>query len=76
VQPWSGTLSLECSLADETGSVTVVFFGRRTVGGVRAGTVMSVTGVAGVHHGMRAILNPDYTIISTPPPGESPSEHH
>jgi amino acid transporter len=76
VQPWSGTPSLECSLADETGAVTVVFFGRRTVGGVRAGTVMSVTGVAGVHHGMRAILNPDYTIISTPPPGESPSEHH
>ncbi len=76
VQPWSGTPSLECTLADETGSITVVFFGRRSVGGVRTGTVMSVTGVAGSHHGMKAILNPAYTIISTPTMPESPSEHH
>ena len=76
VQPWSGTPSLECTLADETGSITVVFFGRRTIGGVRSGTVMSVTGVAGRHHGMTAMLNPEYTIISTPTLPEPPGEHH
>jgi hypothetical protein len=76
VQPWSGTPSLECTLADETGNITVVFFGRRAVGGVRVGTVMSVTGVAGRHHGMTAMLNPAYTIISSPPAPESPGEHH
>jgi len=38
---------LECTLADETGSITVVFFGRREIGGVRLGTIMTVTGVAG-----------------------------
>ncbi len=76
VQAWSGTPSLECTLADETGSVTVVFFGRRTMGGVRTGTVMSVTGVAGRHHGMTAILNPEYTIISSPSAPEAPSEYH
>ena len=76
VQPWSGTPSLECTLADETGSITIVFFGRRTVGGIRTGTVMSVTGAAGRHHGMMAVLNPAYTIISTPTLPEAPSEHH
>ena len=76
VQPWGGNPSLECSLADETGSITVVFFGRREVGGVRLGTVMSVTGVAGEHHGMRAILNPAYTLISTPSTPANPAEHH
>jgi len=76
VQPWSGTPSLECSLADETGSVTVVFFGRESLGGVRAGTVMSVTGVAGRHHGHTAILNPEYQIIAAAPAGEAPADHH
>jgi RecG-like helicase len=76
VQPWSGTPSLELTLADETGSITVVFFGRRSLGGVRTGTVMAVTGVAGSHHGITAILNPEYDIISTPPMPEAPAEHH
>jgi amino acid transporter len=75
VQPWGGNPALECTLADETGSVTVVFFGRREIGGVRLGTIMSVTGVAGEHHGMRAILNPEYAIISTPTAPVKP-EHH
>ena len=76
VQPWSGTPSLELTLADETGSITVVFFGRRALGGVRTGTVMSVNGVAGRHHGVTAILNPEYAIISTPAMPEAPGEHH
>ncbi len=75
VHPWAGNPALECTLADETGSITVIFFGRRGIGGVRLGTVMKVTGVAGEHHGRRAILNPEYTIISTPPAPVSPDSH-
>jgi hypothetical protein len=30
VQPWGGNPALECVVADETGSVVVVFFGRRS----------------------------------------------
>ena len=66
---------MECTLADETGSITVVFFGRREIGGVRLGTIMTVTGVAGEHHGMRAILNPEYAIISTPTAPLKPDHH-
>ena len=75
VQPWGGNPALECTLADETGSITVVFFGRRDIGGVRLGTIMSITGVAGEHHGMRAILNPEYAIISTPTAPVQPETH-
>lgn len=76
VQPWSGTPSLECTLADETGSITVVWFGRRQLAGVRPGTVMSVTGMPGRHHGITAVLNPEYEIHSAPPEPQAPSEHH
>jgi len=75
VQPWGGNPALECSLSDETGSITLVFLGRRQVEGVRLGTIMSATGVAGEHHGMRAILNPAYTLIQTPTAPADPSHH-
>ncbi len=75
VQPWGGNVALECTLADETGSIAVVFFGRREIGGVRLGTIMSVTGVPGEHHGMRSILNPEYAIISTPTAPVRPDHH-
>ncbi|MCU1503193.1 MAG: nucleic acid binding OB-fold tRNA/helicase-type, partial [Ilumatobacteraceae bacterium] len=72
VQAWSGSPSLECTLADETGAVTVVFYGRRSVAGIRTGTVMSVEGTAGVHHGILAILNPVYTLLAEPPVPHAP----
>jgi amino acid transporter len=75
VQPWGGNPAVECSLSDESGSITIVFFGRREVPGIRLGTIMQVTGVAGVHRGMNAILNPEYLLISTPAAPVSP-EHH
>jgi hypothetical protein len=76
IQPWGGNPSLEVSLADDTGSVTIVFTGRRAVGGVVLGTVMSVEGTVGAHHGGQAILNPNYTLLHTPTAPEDPSHHH
>jgi hypothetical protein len=72
VQPWSGSPSLECTLADETGAITVVFYGRRSIAGIRTGTVMSVEGTAGIHHGILAILNPVYTLLAEPPVPHAP----
>jgi hypothetical protein len=72
VQPWGGSPSLECTLADETGAITVVFYGRRSVAGIRTGTVMSVDGTAGLHHGILAILNPVYTLLAEAPAPHAP----
>jgi amino acid transporter len=66
VQPWSGVAALELTLVDDTGALTVVFFGRRQLAGVHAGTHLIIEGLVGEHHGRMAVLNPAYQIISNP----------
>jgi hypothetical protein len=44
-----------------------VFLGRRRVPGIRNGTRMEVTGMAGDHHGRLAILNPEYRLLADAP---------
>jgi uncharacterized membrane protein len=70
VQPRAGVATLECTLVDPTGAMTVVFLGRRRVPGIAVGTRLVVDGVVGEHHGHEAILNPTYEILGggTPPP--------
>lgn len=64
VQPWADQVaSLELTLADSTGGVTVVFFGRRTLGGVKLGTHMVVEGMTSEHHHLLTILNPSYQLL-------------
>lgn len=64
VQPWADVPTLECTLVDPTGGITVVFLGRRKVPGVGLGQMMVVDGIAGAHHGKLAILNPDYDLLA------------
>jgi amino acid transporter len=71
VQPWAGVPTLECTLVDESGGLSVVFLGRREVAGVALGTHMVVEGVAGEHHGRLAILNPTYQLVTEGPPPRS-----
>jgi amino acid transporter len=65
VQPWGGAPSLEATIKDGTGSLTLVFLGRREVGGIGPGTVLTAEGVVGTHHNRPAMLNPTYTLLST-----------
>jgi amino acid transporter len=62
VQPWSGVAALELTLIDDTGAIAVVFFGRRQLAGVTAGSKLVVEGVVGEHRGKMAMLNPAYSI--------------
>jgi DNA/RNA endonuclease YhcR with UshA esterase domain len=64
VQPWADQIaSLELTLADQTGAITVVFLGRRTLGGVNLGTHMVVEGMTSEHHRLLTILNPSYQLL-------------
>jgi RecG-like helicase len=64
IQPWAEQIaSLELTLADSTGGVTVVFMGRRTLGGVKLGTHLVIEGMASEHHGLLTILNPTYQLL-------------
>jgi amino acid transporter len=56
--------TLECILQDGTGSITVVFLGRRRVPGIEVGARLVVEGVVGEYHGRPAILNPTYEILA------------
>jgi hypothetical protein len=69
VQPWSGVPTLECVLVDNSGeAITLVFMGRRSIPGIRSGTLMSVEATVGKHHGQLAMINPLYEILSTAEP--------
>lgn len=64
VQPWADQIaSLELTLADQTGAITVVFLGRRTLGGVNLGTHLVVEGMTSEHHRLLTILNPAYQLL-------------
>ncbi len=64
VQPWADQVaSLELTLADHTGGITVVFLGRRTLGGVELGSHMVVDGMTSEHHRLLTILNPSYQLL-------------
>ncbi|HEY4396262.1 MAG TPA: hypothetical protein VGO28_01180, partial [Acidimicrobiia bacterium] len=62
VQPMSGTCALECTLVDDTGGISVLFLGRRTIAGIAIGTSLTVEGMVVDHHGRLAIMNPVYEI--------------
>jgi hypothetical protein len=62
VEPLAGSPSLECTVADETGSVSLVFFGRRRIEGMDIGASVTATGMAIEHRNRLAIVNPIYEL--------------
>jgi amino acid transporter len=62
IEPLAGSPSLECTLVDDTGGVSVVFFGRRHIEGVEIGSTLTATGMAIEHKGRLAIVNPVYEL--------------
>lgn len=64
IQPWAEKVaSLELTLGDSTGGVTVVYFGRREIGGVKLGAHMVVEGRVSEARGLLTILNPSYQLL-------------
>jgi amino acid transporter len=63
VQPAKGSHSLECVIEDGTGAMSVVFSGRRRIGGIETGTRLRAHGTAAIHKGRLAIFNPIYTLL-------------
>jgi amino acid transporter len=62
IEPLAGSPSLECTIVDETGAVSLVFFGRRHIEGVEIGANITATGMAIDHKGRLAIVNPVYEL--------------
>ncbi len=64
IQPYAGVPNLECLLVDSSGSLPIVFLGRREVAGINAGAKLMVKGRVCEHHGRLAILNPEYEFVA------------
>jgi amino acid transporter len=63
VAPQHDAPTLELILVDESGAISVVFLGRRSISGVEVGTKMTVEGTVGVHKARLAVLNPTYRLL-------------
>jgi len=60
----TATANLECTLADSTGAILLVFQGRRRIPGIQQGASLIAQGTVGAWEGHLAILNPDYELIA------------
>lgn len=64
LRPRGGVPVLEAELYDGTGSVTVLWLGRRRIAGIFPGRSIRITGRIGVHNDERIIYNPRYELRS------------
>ena len=62
----TASANLECTLTDGTGTILLVFLGRRSVAGIQQGARLVAEGMVGSWEGRLAILNPDYELIAGP----------
>ena len=70
VSPIAGHPALRCELVDDTGGVTLLFYGRRSITGIEPGVKLRAEGRVGEYKGHLAIANPLYT-IEPPDHGDS-----
>lgn len=75
VQPWAGTSTLELTLVDDTGSINVVFLGRKQIAGIKPGSRLVVESVVGEHRGRLALLSPYYEILADQQHEQPPAGH-
>ena len=64
VQTGTAASNLECTLADESGTLLLVFQGRPQIPGIEPGARLVVEGMVGSWDQHLAILNPDYELIA------------
>jgi amino acid transporter len=64
VQASDGASNLECTIADASGTMLLIFQGRPKVPGIEPGARMVVEGMVGSWNHRLAILNPDYELIA------------
>lgn len=63
VQSWSGVPAFECTVVDGSGTLTLVFLGRRAIAGLNPGTRLTAEGTVGSYQGRLAMLNPVYELL-------------
>lgn len=63
LRPRGGVPALDAELYDGTGTVTVIWLGRRRIAGIAPGRKIEVSGRVGTHDGIRVLYNPRYELL-------------
>lgn len=63
LRPRAGVPALEAEMYDGTGSLFLVWLGRRQIAGVEPGRRVRVQGMVTDNHGNRVIFNPRYELL-------------
>lgn len=63
LQPRAGVPALEAELFDGSGVVTLIWLGRRRIGGVDCGRRLTATGRIATMEGRRVMFNPRYELM-------------
>lgn len=63
LRPRGGVPALEAELYDGTGTVTVIWLGRRRIAGIGPGQSLEVSGRIGTSDGHRVLYNPRYELL-------------
>jgi hypothetical protein len=64
LRPRAGVPALEAALYDGTGTIKVIWLGRRQIAGVEPGRRLRVMGMVTTSEGDRAIYNPRYELVA------------
>jgi hypothetical protein len=63
LRPRGGVPALEAELYDGTGTITLIWLGRRKIAGIAPGRAIQVTGRIGNFDGLRVLYNPRYELL-------------
>jgi hypothetical protein len=63
LQPRAGVPALEAELYDGSGVLTLIWLGRRRIGGIDCGRKLTATGRIATMEGRRVMFNPQYELL-------------
>ncbi|MFC5998250.1 OB-fold nucleic acid binding domain-containing protein [Quadrisphaera sp. GCM10027208] len=63
LRPRGGVPALEAELFDGSGTLTVIWLGRREIAGIEPGRRIVVTGLVSCSHGRSVMYNPAYELL-------------
>ncbi len=66
IRPVRGSCVLAATVADSTGELTALFYGREHIAGVEPGAKIRLTGAFGLRDGVPGMINPNYELLSLP----------
>jgi hypothetical protein len=64
IRPVEHNTVLACDIADSTGELTALFYGRSNIPGLRPGSKVRLRGPVGMREGMPVMVNPAYELLA------------